>query len=145
MHYNFVDKAQMEAGIGRGEFVEWAKVHTNMYGTSVAAVQAVAAAGKCCLLDIDVQGAEAVKQTDLRARFIFIAPPSWPALEARLRGRGTETEEKIAVRMQTAQTEMTYLDKKGFFDRVIVNDDLAAAYAELKEALVDAPQAERGA
>ena len=143
MHYNFVDKAQMEAGIARGEFIEWAKVHTNMYGTSVAAVQAVSAAGKTCLLDIDVQGAEAVKKTDLHARFLFIAPPSWEALEARLRGRGTETEEKIAVRMQTARTEMTYLDKPGFFDRVIVNDDLASAFAQLKEELVEPHAARR--
>ena len=91
-------------------------MHANIYGTSAAAVRAVAAAGKCCLLDIDVQasaripprrvlltllphipipidaqGAELVKKSDLNARFVFVAPPSYDELEKRLRGRGTET------------------------------------------------------
>jgi len=132
VHYHFTSKPEMEAAIARGEFIEHANVHSNLYGTSVAAVQAVAEAGKTCLLDIDVQGAELVKRTPLNARFVFIAPPSMQVLEERLRGRGTETEEKIQVRLQNARTEMAYRDKPGFFEKVIVNDDLECAYSELK-------------
>ena len=77
-------------------------MHANLYGTSIAAVREVSRQGKTCLLDIDVQGAELVKKTDLCARFLFIAPPSFEDLEKRLRGRGTETEEKIQLRLQRA-------------------------------------------
>ena len=109
-------------------------MHANIYGTSAAAVRAVAAAGKCCLLDIDVQvlhevsirtaqffdshralpphsqGAELVKKSDLNARFVFVAPPSYDDLEKRLRGRGTETEEKLQVRLKNARGEMEYME-----------------------------------
>ena len=87
-------------------------MHSNLYGTSIAAVRSVGEAGKTCLLEIDVQGADQVKNTDLCARFVFIAPPSFDDLETRLRGRGTETEEKIALRLKNARDEMAYLDKK---------------------------------
>jgi guanylate kinase len=121
--------------VADGAFIEHARVHENLYGTSVAAVRAVTDAGKTCLLDIDTQGAEAVKKTDLHARFLFIAPPSMGALEQRLRGRATENEEKIQLRMGNAHGEMAYTKKEGFFDAVIVNDDFERAYAEFKQAL----------
>jgi putative ABC transport system permease protein len=89
----------MEAMIARGEFLEYARVHNKIYGTSIAGVRAVADTGKTCLLDIDVQGAALVKKTNLNARFIFISPPALNVLEARLRGRGTESEKEIAVRL----------------------------------------------
>ena len=111
---------------------------THLYGTSVEAVQKVGAAGKTCLLDIDVQGAELVKKTTLNARFVFVAPPSFEELEKRLRGRGTETEDKIQMRLKNAKGEMEYMDKPGFFDCVIVNDDLDAAYGTLKAICVPA-------
>ena len=66
----------------------------------------MAAAGKCCVLDIDVQGARLVRGSKLNAIFVFIAPPSTEELERRLRGRGTETDEAIALRMQNARTEI---------------------------------------
>jgi len=77
-----------------GLFLEHAHVHGNLYGTSLAAIAAVRDAGKVCILDLDVQGAESVKRARLGAVFLFIAPPSMDELERRLRGRGTETEEK---------------------------------------------------
>ena len=117
VHYHFCDRAEMEKMIARGEFIEYARVHSNIYGTSIEAVRAVSDAGKTCLLDIDVQGAESVKKTDLNARFLFVAPPSFAELESRLRGRGTETEEKIQLRLQNANSEMAYLSKEGFFVR----------------------------
>lgn len=136
VHYHFCDKQKMEEMISNGDFIEHARVHSNIYGTSIAAVRAVSDDGKTCLLDIDVQGAESVKKTDLNARFIFVAPPSVDALETRLRGRGTESEDKIQLRLQNAHSEMAYLKKEGFFDFVIVNDDLDTAYSKLKECLL---------
>ena len=127
-------------------------MHGNLYGTTLAAIAAVRDAGKVCILDLDVQGAESVKRASLGAKFLFVAPPSMDELERRLRGRGTETEEKvrpvalgrgaagathcctpfqIRVRLVNAQREMSKRDEPGFVDVVIVNDDLDAAYAQL--------------
>ena len=78
-----------------GLFLEHAHVHGNLYGTTLAAIAAVRDAGKVCILDLDVQGAESVKSARLGAKFLFVAPPSMDELERRLRGRGTETEEKV--------------------------------------------------
>ena len=75
--------------------MEHAHVHSNLYGTSLAAIAAVRDAGKVCILDLDVQGAESVKRAALGAVFVFIAPPSMEELERRLRGRGTETDDKV--------------------------------------------------
>ena len=99
-------------------------------------------AGKTCLLDIDVQGAEIVKKSELDARYVFVKPPSFEELEARLRGRKTDSEESILGRLQVARTEMAYLDKPGFFDHVILNDSLERAYEELKKIVL--PPSPRG-
>merc|ERR1711988_2036594 len=104
--------------IEKGEFVEYAHVHGNIYGTSKAAVAKVAETGKVCVLDIDVQGAESVKKAGVEALYVFVKPPSMEALENRLRGRGTETEEKIQKRLANAAGEMEYVDKPGFYDAV---------------------------
>ena len=85
---------------------------------------------------MDVQGAELVKKTDLSARFLFIAPPRFDDLERRLRGRGTETEDKIQLRLKNARDELAYLEKDGFFEAIIVNDDVERAYAEIKKVLL---------
>ena len=140
VHYHFCSKDDMEKMIADGGFIEYARVHANLYGTSIAAVKAVSEQGKTCLLDIDVQGAELVKKTDLSARFLFIAPPRFDDLERRLRGRGTESEDKIQLRLKNARDELAYLEKEGFFDAIIVNDDVDRAYAELKKVLIVPPQ-----
>lgn len=80
-------KAVFEREIAAGKFLEYAHVHGNIYGTSIAAVQAVGEAGRTCILDIDVQGAQLVKNSPLQALFVFILPPSEAELERRLRGR----------------------------------------------------------
>lgn len=136
-HYNFVDKATMEREIAEGKFLEHAHVHQNIYGTSFAAVRAVSRQGKICLLDIDVQGAEAVKKSTLNAAYVFISPPSMDELERRLRGRGTEAEEAVLKRLENARTEMAKKDVPGFFDAVIVNDDLDKAYEALKRVIAE--------
>ena len=136
VHYNFVKKADMEKEIAAGKFLEHAHVHENIYGTSLAAVEKVAAAGRVCVLDIDVQGAEIVKRSTLDAVYVFISPPSMGELEKRLRGRGTEKESSIQTRMGNAKKEMAKTSVRGFFHKVIVNDNLERAYVELK-AVID--------
>ena len=96
MHYNFSDRPTMEQMVINCEFIETAEFSGNMYGTSRAAVEAVAESGKVCILDIDVQGVRAVKESRLEGvRYVFVRPPSLEVLEERLRARGTETEEAI--------------------------------------------------
>ena len=107
--------------------------HGNIYGTSKAAVGRVAETGRVCVLDIDVQGAQLVTaDPPLDAVYCFILPPSMPELERRLRGRGTETEEKIRVRLGAATREIELGRSEKFWDAQIVNADKAAAYGELK-------------
>jgi len=131
-HYHFTSKEQMEKAIAEGKFVESANVHGNFYGTSKQAVECVQNEGKVCILDIDVQGCESVKKSTLKPKYIFVAPPSMEALEKRLRGRGTETEEKIQTRLKNATGEMNYTKRDKFFDKIIVNDNLDTAFKELR-------------
>jgi guanylate kinase len=98
---------------------------------SIAAVESVKQSGKICILDIDVQGVQKVKESSLEPIYIFIAPPSFEELEKRLRGRGTETEEAMQVRLGNAAKELEYGQGEGNFDRVFVNNDLEACFAEL--------------
>jgi guanylate kinase len=87
VHYHFSVVDQIQKEIEEGKFIEHANVHGNYYGTSKAAVERVLQAGKACILDIDVQGADQVKKSSLHAKYLFIAPPSMDELEKRLRGR----------------------------------------------------------
>eukprot|EP01133_Synstelium_polycarpum_P007049 gene7049-8198_t len=132
VHYHFTTIAEIEKEIAEGLFVEHANVHGNYYGTSKRALEAVAKEGKICIVEIDVQGCESVKKAGIPAQFIFIAPPSYEDLEARLRGRGTESEESIQKRLANARWEMSFQDRPGFFDHVVVNDKLETAYSNLR-------------
>jgi len=107
--YHYVAKEVMEAKIQASEMLEYAHVHSNIYGTSIEAVEQVMRERRC-ILDIDVQGVDSVKRTHMNSRtcYIFVAPPDLDALEKRLRSRGTETEEKIQTRLRNARTEMEY-------------------------------------
>mmetsp|Transcript_33328 Transcript_33328/g.55962 ORF Transcript_33328/g.55962 Transcript_33328/m.55962 type:complete len:281 (+) Transcript_33328:78-920(+) len=135
VHYNFVTKAEFEEAVEKGDFIEYAKVHTNYYGTSVMAGEKVRAAGKVCILDIDIQGVQSVKKSSLDAKYVFIKPPSMLDLEERLKGRGTETAEKIKIRLQNARDEIEYGDGEGNFDSVLVNDDLSKCFVSLVDTL----------
>ncbi len=132
--YHFVDEAEFRATLEAGGFAEHATVHGNLYGTSVEEIDRLRAApgARAVLFDIDVQGAEQLIGRYPEALRIFILPPSLAELEARLRGRGTETEEALALRLDNAVAE---LERHGEFDHIIVNDDLDEAYALLKSAL----------
>jgi guanylate kinase len=130
-HYHFVAKDDFEAALAERAFVEHALVHTNYYGTSFAAVDRVRSQGKVCILDIDIQGVQNVKRSPLQCKYLFVAPPNFEELERRLRGRNTETEEKIAVRLNNARDELIYGTTEGNFDTVLVNDDLDATFETL--------------
>lgn len=136
VHYNFTSKDVMAAAIDEGRFLEFAKVHTNLYGTSLEAVRKVQRAGKVCVLDIDVQGVMKIKETDVNPHYVFIAPPSVAQLEARLRGRATESAKDIETRLSAARAEIEYGTEKGHFEHVVVNDQLEKAYADLKSTLI---------
>lgn len=119
--YHFLTRGQFEQRIRAGEFLEHAEVHGERYGTPKAAIQAALAAGRVVVLDIDVQGAAAVRRSGLPALLLFLAPPDWGELKRRIEGRKTESPEAIALRLKTAEREMT---EQGKFDAQIVNDDL---------------------
>jgi len=132
IHYHFTTVEQIQKEIKEGKFVENANVHGNLYGTSKEAIDVVLKSGKICILDIDVQGADQVKKSSLKPYYVFIAPPSLADLEQRLRGRKTETEESIQKRLRNAVGEIDYMNKPGFWDLIIINDDLSKTYETLK-------------
>jgi guanylate kinase len=137
VHYHFSTKEEMRAMEARGEFIELTEVHTNLYGTSFAAMDAVRKSGKVCILEVDVQGSQKIKRalaaanSDLRVGYMFVSAPSLAELEARIVKRGGESEDKIKVRLETARREIAFLEaNRDHFCKVLVNDDLERAYAE---------------
>jgi guanylate kinase len=129
--YHFVTRAEFEKEVADGAFLEWAEVHGNLYGTSMAEVQAARASKDCrgMIFDIDYQGARQIRAKVPDVVGIFILPPSMDELEKRLRGRASETEEVVQRRFKVAKKEIEHY---GFFDYLVVNDDLERAFAELK-------------
>lgn len=121
------------------ELLEWAPFVDHRSGTPRAFVEGSLAAGRDVILEIDVKGAEQVRNEVPDAVLIFLAPPSMDELERRLRGRGTEDDERIARRLETAAWEMTQRD---WFDHVVVNDDLERAADEVA-AIIEASRTGR--
>lgn len=121
VHYFFLALDQFDELIENDGLLEWANVHGNKYGTPRATVEEHMAAGEQVILEIDVQGAFQVRDMIPDAHLVFIEPPSLEVLEERLRGRGTDSEETIALRMRNAELE---LSRKMEYDIQFVNDDL---------------------
>ncbi|MDR9363017.1 MAG: guanylate kinase [Microbacteriaceae bacterium] len=122
VEYYFVDDQQFDRLVAREEMLEWAWVFgLNRYGTPKEAVKNLQDKGKSVILEIDLDGARQVRKTAPEAVQIFIAPPSFDELESRLRGRGTETEDQLKARLETAREELAAQNE---FDRVFINDDL---------------------
>jgi guanylate kinase len=138
-HYYFLSKKEFKERIKNGEFLEYAKVHGNFYGTLEDTVLYAMEGGNHVLLDIDVQGATQIRESlvrldprhPIRRGFvdIFISPPSMEELEKRLRGRGTDSGAAIAKRLRNAKEEMEHAVHYAY---QVVNDDLETAYEELK-------------
>jgi guanylate kinase len=127
--YFFVDGGRFRAMVEQGEFAEWAEVHGHLYGTSRAQLAAHAAAGNDVILDIDTQGATILRASFPDGVFVFIVPPSWDLLEARLRRRHTDAEADIRRRLARGREEVTHYRE---YQYVVVNDDFARAAEELK-------------
>ncbi|VEH00350.1 Guanylate kinase [Slackia heliotrinireducens] len=120
-HYFFVSNDEFDAMVEQDRLLEWAQVHANRYGTPRETVEQHIAAGNQVILEIDVQGALQVREKMPSAKLVFIEPPSMDVLESRLRGRGTEAEDVIALRMKNAETELAL---KNEYDISFINDDL---------------------
>lgn len=128
VHYHFVSRAEFEAMIANGDFLEWAEVHGNLYGTSRRAVEAGRSAGFDVILTIDIQGAAQARKLFPDAISVFVMPPSLDALTRRLENRGTDTAHNRRLRLSNALHEMNqYVN----FDYVVINDDLNRAIDEL--------------
>ncbi|HXA30070.1 MAG TPA: guanylate kinase [Candidatus Angelobacter sp.] len=126
--YSFVDEPAFLAMVERGEFLEWARVHGNLYGTSLARVRECLARGEDVVLKIDVQGAAQLRGRVPEAIFIFLLPPSAEALRQRLQARDTEDEESLAVREADAQRELAEAER---YDHQVVNDQVERAAGEI--------------
>jgi guanylate kinase len=133
--YRFVGPAGFDELIARGELLEWAEIHGGLQrsGTPRAPVEQALDAGRPVLVEVDLQGARAVKAAMPESVTVFLAPPSFDELVRRLRGRGTETDAQLARRIETAQEEIASCHE---FDVVVVNDDLQAVVATLVELMV---------
>ncbi|WP_338804240.1 guanylate kinase [Xenorhabdus griffiniae] len=128
-HYFFVTVDEFQDMINHDEFLEYACVFGNYYGTSRKVIEDTLASGVDVFLDIDWQGAQQIRQKMPTARSIFILPPSKEELLRRLRGRGQDSEEIIAKRMAQAVAEMEHYNE---YDYVIINDDFNTALADLQ-------------
>lgn len=133
VNYNFVDRETFEAMIGRGEFLECAQYVDNYYGTSLKVIEEKRAAGVDVLLDIEVQGAAKVRSKCPDAVMIFLMPPSFEELSCRLHGRGTDSEEVIAGRLQKAREECREV---AHYDFLVVNDEVDKAVDRITAILV---------
>lgn len=139
--YFFIDRPRFEEMVAESLFLEYAEVFGNFYGTSYAAVGNALDAGRHIILDIDWQGARRVALKMPESILVFILPPSLTALEERLRGRGSDSEEVISRRMAAAIDEMSHYSE---FEHVVVNDVFDQALERLDtlisgESVVDPP------
>lgn len=133
VNYNFVDRETFEAMIDRGEFLEYAQYVGNYYGTSLKVIEEKRDAGIDVLLDIEVQGAAKVRSKCPDAVMIFLLPPSFEELSCRLHGRGTDSEEVIAGRLQKAREECREVTH---YDFLVINDTVDRAVDQITAILV---------
>ena len=136
-HYHFVGADQFQRMIAAGDFFEHALVHGDYKGTARQSVEPQLAAGLDVLLEIDWQGARQVREQVPDALSVFILPPSRHALETRMRSRGQDSEETIALRLAAAREEMSHYAE---FDFLIVNDDFEAAVREMQSIFIASRQ-----
>ena len=131
--YNFVTRERFEAMAAVGEFLEWADVFGNLYGTAAADTDRILESGKDVVLVIDVQGARKVRARGVGASTVFVMPPSFDVLERRLRGRSKDSEQAIQRRLQVARDEVAAFAE---YDFVVVNDELTGAVDRLRGIII---------
>jgi len=128
IEYNFLTKEEFRQMISRDEFLEYAEYVGEFYGTPIKSINEAIELGKTIILDIEVQGAKQVMTKLPNAKTIFIVPPDMKELENRLRGRGTDSEEKLAARLEKACQE---LNERGLYDHIVINDNVSRAANEI--------------
>ncbi|MBI2342982.1 MAG: guanylate kinase [Deltaproteobacteria bacterium] len=133
VHYYFVDQPTFDRMIADGAFIEWARVHDHAYGTPRAPIVRWRRAGRDVILDVDVQGAAAIKADDPTATLIFLAPPSLAVLAQRLQQRGTDAPETIERRLRHAAGELA---AQAQYDIVLVNDALDETCRQVADVIV---------
>jgi len=131
--YFFLNREEFRRRIDAGEFVEWAEVHGEHYGTLRSEIERRLGAGRNVLLDIDVQGGKSVRRVYKDGVFIFVLPPSLQSLEERLRGRATDSDETIRLRLDNALREINLVSE---YDYAVVNDDLRSALDRVASIIV---------
>ena len=140
VHYYFVSDAEFDRLVEEDDFYEWAPVFGHRYGTPKGRIRNALKEGQDFLFDIDWQGTQQLYQKDQQDVVrVFILPPSIAALEQRLRGRGTDTEEVIAARMERARSEISHWDA---YDYVVINEDAGECFAKVRE-ILDAERMKR--
>ena len=135
--YNFISRERFESMIAGGDFLEYADVFGNLYGTSAATTEQALAHGQDLVLVIDVQGAQQVRSQTDGSVGIFVLPPSFPVLEERLRGRSKDTEAQIQRRLAVARSEVSAVND---YDYAVVNDDVESAVGRLRS-IIEAERA----
>jgi guanylate kinase len=131
--YNFVTRERFEAMLAVGEFLEWADVFGNLYGTCAADTERVLSSGCDLVLVIDVQGARKVRRRGIETTAIFVMPPSFEVLEKRLRGRSKDTDDAIRRRLVVARQEVASFAE---YDFVVINDELTAAVDRIRSIII---------
>jgi guanylate kinase len=131
--YNFVTRDRFEAMAAGREFLEWAPLYGNLYGTRAADTEQMLAEGHDVVLVIDVQGARKVRASGLKTSTVFVMPPSLAVLEQRLRGRSKDSEPEIQRRLQVARDEVSAFSE---YDYVVVNDEVTAAVDRLRSIVI---------
>ena len=128
IHYHFVSEEEFQQRIAEGDFLEYAKVFGNWYGTSKSFIKKCLSVKRHVIMDIDVQGASFISATDIPYVKIFILPPSMEVLKQRLILRATDSEEEIAKRLQIAQEEVAYIPQ---YQYLVINDNLEIAVQDI--------------
>lgn len=133
--YFFVSTDEFRDAVSEGRMLEWAEIHRGLQlsGTPAEPVHRALEAGRPVLIEVDLEGVRQIRDSIPEGRTVFLAPPSWEELEKRLRGRGTEPNEVVARRLETAKVEM---DARNEFDEIVVNDELEATVDQLVSLLV---------
>lgn len=131
--YHFLTPEGFQQRVQAGAFLEWAPVHGYRYGTLRQSVDETTAAGNDALLVIDVQGAAQLRAAQVEAVYVFVVPPSWEVLVARLQGRGSESDGVQAQRLAVARQELAHYTA---YDYVVINDQLAVAVQTLKSIIL---------
>jgi guanylate kinase len=131
--YHFVSKEEFQSEITKGEFLEYAEVHGNLYGTARSQIERIMDAGRDVILEIDVQGAESVMNQVPNAVSIFILPPSYETLRARLTARATEGSDDLEIRLRNSHSEVARFN---LFKYVLINDEVHTAAGKLASVII---------